>query len=272
MGKVMINDDISKTLFITLYMKAMESEEKKPILEDKFSKELMGKIDFDFSKYKNALFSRIGTNQRAKYFDDVTRGFIKANKNPIVVFVGCGLDTRYLRINGSSLDALFYELDLPEVIDFRKNLLKNGKNCSYITASLFDTSWMDNLVKNHQNGQFLFVVEGVLMYFEKDMIKEFLVNIATRFKGEIAFDTLSVWMSQNSAKHDTIKNEPAKFKYGIDDDKELESWYDNIKLISTNSIMREKIERFTPQIALYKLFSLVPKFKNASRLVRYKLV
>lgn len=271
MEKVTINNDISKTLFITVGVKAMENEEKNPILEDKFSKEMVKKIDFDFSKYKDVKFSRIGTNQRAKYFDEVTKEFIKTNNNPIVVFVGCGLDTRYLRINGENLHAKFYELDLPEVIEFRKKLLKCGENCTYIKSSMFETSWMDELVKNNQNGQFLFLIEGVLMYFEKQTVKEFITNLASRFKGEIALDTISVWLSENSVKHDTIKNENAKFKYGIDDDKELESWHENIKLLDTESIMGQGVSRFDFHVLIYKFFSLIPKFKKASRLVRYKI-
>lgn len=271
MQKVAISDDISKTLFITLYMKAIENQEKNPILKDSFSKDLMEKIDFDFSKYENIIFSRIGTNQRARYFDKVATNFIKEKENPVVVFVGCGLDTRYLRINGESLKARFYELDLPEVIDFRVKLLKSGENCTYIKESMFKSSWMDDLVKNNQNGNFLFIIEGVLMYFEKEQVKDLLVNLASRFDGELAFDTLSVWASKNSDKHDTIKNEVAKFRYGIDDDKELESWHESIKLISTTSIMKQKIGRFDFKIALYKLISCIPMVKNAGRLVRYKI-
>ncbi len=271
MQKISINDNVSKTLFLPLVMKVMENEEKNPILKDEFSKELMEKIDFNMDKYRKIIFSKIGTCQRAKYFDDVALEFIKSNETPVVVFVGCGLDTRYLRIKGDEQNAIFYELDLPEVIDFRSTLLTSGKNCEFIKCSMFETSWMDELALKHKNKKFLFIIEGVLMYFEKRQVKDFLINLSSRFKGEIAFDMLSVWASNNSQKHDTIKHESAKFKCGMDDEKEPESWSENIKLIEKELVMKQKIERFDWQIALYKLASLVPKIGNNIKLLRYKI-
>lgn len=268
MQKISISDEISQTLLITLYMRAKEQEYEKPILEDKYSFWLKKKIDYDFSRFKNAPLSQIGTNLRAKYFDEECENFIKKHKNAVVVFIGSGLDTRYLRLKNK--DAIFYELDLPEVINLREKLIKND-DCYHLKTSAFETKWMDELSKKHKNANFLFLAEGVLMYFEEEIVKSFLINLTKRFNAEIIFDALSVWLSKNSKKHDVMRHEKASFKFGIDDDKSIEKWHQNINYISTKYIMKLKINKINFLVILFKLISLIPKFKKSSKILRFKL-
>lgn len=61
--------------------------------------------------------------------------------------VGCGLDTRYQRIEEHD-KAIFYEMDLPEVIDLRRDLLPEPAGDHYIAGSLLETQWMDDLRKS----------------------------------------------------------------------------------------------------------------------------
>lgn len=124
MEKAAITDHISETLFINISMKARENGQPGGVLKDPFSAELMDKLDYDFSKFEDARLSRVGVVVRAQYFDEETKAFIRNNrdKNLIVVHLGAGLDTRYLRIHGSGLPAVFYELDLPAVMDLSVTL------------------------------------------------------------------------------------------------------------------------------------------------------
>jgi len=39
----------------------------------------------------------------------------------VIVNIGCGLDSRFLRIDNGSV--IFYDLDLPELIDLKKRFL-----------------------------------------------------------------------------------------------------------------------------------------------------
>ncbi|WP_231863684.1 MULTISPECIES: hypothetical protein [Eikenella] len=48
---------------------------------------------------------------------------------------------------------------------------------------------MDDLHVRHPDAQFLFVIEGVLMYFPNDTVRALFQSLAARFHGsEIAFD------------------------------------------------------------------------------------
>ena len=116
MKKVDFKSIVAETLLIPLYMRAKESRRKDAILRDEMAEYLVENIEYDYTRFDGAKMSEIGCVVRGRYFDDAVRRFIVSHKNPIVVNVDCGLDTRYQRI-GKQEQALFYEMDLPEVID-----------------------------------------------------------------------------------------------------------------------------------------------------------
>ena len=114
---------VAETLLIPLYMRAKESRRKgDAILKDTMAEQLVDSIEYDYSQFDGAKMSEVGCVVRGKYFDDAIRRFILSHPHPVVVNVGCGLDTRYQRI-GNDQAAVFYELDLPEVIDLRRKLI-----------------------------------------------------------------------------------------------------------------------------------------------------
>ena len=104
---------VAETLLIPLYMRAKESRRKgDAILKDTMAEQLVDSIEYDYSQFDGAKMSEVGCVVRGKYFDDAIRRFILSHPHPVVVNVGCGLDTRYQRI-GNEQAAVFYELDLP---------------------------------------------------------------------------------------------------------------------------------------------------------------
>ena len=143
---------VAETLLIPLYMRAKESRRKgDAILKDTMAEQLVDSIEYDYSQFDGAKMSEVGCVVRGKYFDDAIRRFILSHPHPVVVNVGCGLDTRYQRI-GNDQAAVFYELDLPEVIDLRRKLIPETGEDRYIAASLLETGWMDALKKTTSRG------------------------------------------------------------------------------------------------------------------------
>lgn len=229
-----IRDSIGQTLLIPLYMKYLESQKSDPIISDKVACDLVKRIDFDFAKYDQSNSSSVIVAIRANYFDQMLKSFIRRSQNPIILIIGCGLDSRYDRIEELSAQALFYQLDIPEVIEIRKQFIPARENETYLSSSMLETEWMDTLSQEHPNGQFMFIVEGVFMYFSKENVQSVFLNLSKRFaKSELLFDILNVWMSNNTNLHDAIKLTNAKFRYGTDDDKEMEKWADNLELTSS---------------------------------------
>ena len=267
-----IRDHVADTLFIPLYMKSNETKRRNPFFRDPIACELVERLDYDFSKYDRAVRSSVGCAIRAKYFDGVTADFIQTHRNPVVVHIGCGLDTRYQRIGKEiTHKAVFYELDIPEAIELREQLLPAAENQTYLKHSMFETAWMDALHAQHPQAAFLFVAEGVLMYFENAQVKQVLVNIASRFPGgRLLFDVTNSWMCKNSHRHDTVKLTNSPFKLALDDDLELEQWTANLQCISARRY-GDFEEWKRSGLMNYWAMRLIPCLNHASRMLYYQI-
>ena len=80
------------------------------------------------------MLSEVGCVVRGWYFDRAVRRFIERYPHPVVVNVGCGLDTRFQRI--ADPKAIFYDMDLPEVIALRRELIPEQPANHYLADSL----------------------------------------------------------------------------------------------------------------------------------------
>ena len=56
-------------------------------------------------------------------------------------------------------------------------------NDTYISSSLLETKWLECLKTQHPDCDFIFIIEGVLMYFYEEQVKAVLHNIASHFSG-----------------------------------------------------------------------------------------
>lgn len=117
--KIDFQDKVAETLFIPLWMRAMESKRPDGIIRDRLACSIVDRLDFDFSQFSQDKMSLLGVSVRTRYLDRKTQEFIDREERPVVVSLGCGLDTRFQRLSVHK-DVLFYELDLPEVIDIRR--------------------------------------------------------------------------------------------------------------------------------------------------------
>lgn len=240
--KVNITDKIADTLFIPLYMRAKESRRSNGIMKDDLACKLVDCIDYDFTRFDKAPLSELGCVIRGRYFDEIVQKFILREKTPVVVNVGCGLDTRFQRIK-ERRNAIFYELDLPEVIDLREKLLPIEENDINLCDSMLNTGWMDQLKLNHPYSQFIFIIEGVVMYFTEEQIKSVLTNLAIRFSGgKIYLDVCGSMFKKGGLKPDALKhNNEARILSAINNGHIIEQWVP--LLIMTDSRLYQSIEK-----------------------------
>jgi len=263
-----LEDKVAQTLFIPLYLKAQESLRPDAFFSDPIACQLISDIDYDFSFFKESIKSSVGCAIRSQYFDAKVADFIGHHEECVIVNLGCGLDSRYERVcRLVDSNAAFYHLDLPEVIDFRETILASSEHDISVKGSLFETDWMDLLNKRHPNANFIFVVEGVFMYFDKTKLQSVLIEMAQRFKGsEILFDATNQWMCDNSHRHDSLKYTGVRFQLGLDDSYEIESWDKHLKLLSTKYYSDFEEWRRAGWLNYYML-KLIPTFRKASYMV-----
>lgn len=237
MEKYKFNDIVAETLLIPLYMRAKESRRgEKAIIRDNMAEKLVENFDCDYSRFDNAKLSEVGCIVRGWYFDNAVRRFIASHEDAVVVNVGCGLDTRCQRIGGN---ATFYELDLPEVMKLRERLIPATENDRHIAASLLDEEWMDTLKERHPGSSFIFVAEGVLMYFREHQVRQFISRIAAKFGGrELWFDVCGTMMSRHHVKPDSLRRHKAEIRSGISDGRIVEKWEPKLIMIEQANYMK----------------------------------
>ncbi|SMB89219.1 O-Methyltransferase involved in polyketide biosynthesis [Pasteurella testudinis DSM 23072] len=274
MDKLTLNleNHIAETLLITLYAKAVESKRKHPLINDPDACRMAAQLDYDFSKYRNTKASTAGVAIRASHFDHMAAEFIERHARPVVVSVGCGLDTRRQRLGAAGGKAVFYLLDLAEVIAVRAQLLPPADNEILSGVSMLETAWMDDLLSRYPDGDFLFVIEGVLMFFTEADCRFLLVELAKRFDGaQIHFDLPNQWLSRRTSWHDAVSKTNAVFKFGLDNPQEIETWHPHLHHQRTWLFPEFKGWRRMGW-GLTLLMSLIPALKHSMQMIAYKVV
>lgn len=176
-------------------------------------KTLDGKIK-DFLKRKQVVNGKT-MQSIGKHAESLSEGENSASKAQCnIVFLGAGLETAYDRIGNK--EALFYQLDLPDVIKVREELLGKGENEGLLSGDLFALEWLKEIDCTLPT---LLVVAGVFQYFHKEKILEFLRKLKTLLSDwEIAFDATNPTGLKYANKYvRKTGNTKAEMYFGLDD-------------------------------------------------------
>ena len=231
-------EGVAETLLTTLYVRAKDAESPQSVLHDTKSAEMVAMLDYDFAQFKHAWASYYGVLARAKTIDGEIRKFLASHPGSVVVSVGSGLDTRFSRVDNGQV--LWYDLDFPEVIAWRRQLFEEHPRVRCIGKSALDPTWPQDVETGGR--PLLIVSEGVLMYLEESDVQRFLGILTDGFADFTAyFDLISTYTQKQSKNHDMIKNMNAPFRWGIKDGSEvvrLEPRLRQIGLINFTDEMR----------------------------------
>jgi O-methyltransferase involved in polyketide biosynthesis len=222
---------VQETLLLPLWGRAVESQKKEPRLIDRMAVEIIDKIDYDFSRITGNIsyISQYAWVARGLHVDRFIMDFIKVHPGATVVNIGCGLDTTFERIDNGKI--LFYDLDLPDVIDLRKKLFRNVARRKLIACSFLDSKWFNQI---QIRGGLLIIAAGVFYYFDQKQIKEFFISLAGRFSAcELFFDAaspLGVRVANEQVIQSGGMHETTILKWGIKSAKVIEKWDQRIHL------------------------------------------
>lgn len=209
---------VPETLLIPLWARAAETKEQNPIIRDEKAAEIMAQIDYDFSKFNGSWMSQTGVAVRTEILDRETEKFIRKHPDAVIVNIGCGLDTRYFRLDNGRIR--WFDLDLPEPIRIRKRFFQESRRYRMIDKSVFDYSWME-ACQGEQD--VLFIAEGVFMFFTEQEMKELMDRLTGHFhKAHMLFEMFPRMLIKSSGKHETVKKTAAKFQWGIRRGKDIE--------------------------------------------------
>jgi O-methyltransferase involved in polyketide biosynthesis len=259
-----------ETLLIPLYGKAKESEKKHPVLVDKKAVEIVNQIDYDFKSLKIPEKTNTMMCLRAKLIDNFVKEFLAKNKESVALHLGCGLDSRYNRIENSDVD--WYDVDFKDVIDIRRYFYKETDKYHLIASSVTEHEWLEKIPADKR--QYIVIAEGLFMYLKEDEIKALLNDLKDRIDSyTLIFDAFSVYTAKNVKNQPSIKETGAKIHWGIDNPENLTKWGTGIHFIGEQYFTsNEEIKNLdTSTKIMYKLANLFPVAKKAHRLLIYKI-
>jgi O-methyltransferase involved in polyketide biosynthesis len=226
-----------ETLLLPLWGRAVETQKNEPLLIDKTANEIIDRIDYDFSTITKNIseISRMGWVARSLHFDQIITHFLEKHPKATILNIGCGLDTTFERVDNGAIH--WYDLDLPDVIELRRQFIKEDTRRKFITGSFLDYDWLDEV---QVTDSILFLAAGVFYYFEEHQIKEFFIKLADVLPGcEIVFDaTSSIKMANKMVLKRSEITEKSFLKWELKSGKTLESWDERIELVEELPMFR----------------------------------
>ena len=134
---------VQETLLIPLYGRKMCSERYPNLFRDETAARLMDAVDYDFSALEQksgSIMQQFGFLEAAMRQSDLAwevQDYLKTHPDAAVVNLGCGLD--------NTGRCKIYNLDFPDVIAVRDQLLPAGEREQNVPCDLNDTAWFDKI-------------------------------------------------------------------------------------------------------------------------------
>jgi O-methyltransferase involved in polyketide biosynthesis len=237
---------VPETYLAPLYWKAMESQRPDAMIKDEKAVALVTQNSLDFKQIKQIPMPELLKVMRIMFtreFDRYTRDFLNRHPQAVVVHIGCGLDSRFDRVDNGLVE--WYDLDLPEVIELRRKLYGNeepalsewGARHHLLACSVLEDAWLEAVKvhspsKNDQRYPILFLAETVFVYFTEAQVESLVLTLCNHFTGaELVFDgwrPFEVWLGNRYLSNSLFAG---LMHWGFWHGQELEGWGDGIHLL-----------------------------------------
>lgn len=225
--------EVQKTLLMPLWGRAKEYERVNPLIKDKYAFDLLNKLDYDFESISRSFdeYYQVYWATRAYNIDCAIFKLLTSSPDATIINIGAGLDTTFQRVDNGRIT--WYDLDLPDTIKLRKELIPETERNLYISKSVSDKSWFDEV--KHSGSKVFFIASGVLCYFDKTSIQNLFFDLIDNFpESEIIFDLTSkiiVWLTNREIAKKKEKLELSYLKWGGHSSKSIKKWSSKIEVI-----------------------------------------
>ena len=177
---------VQETLIIRLYGRKVCSERFPELFKDPEAERLCNMLDYDFTEKGKrmesgaGLFGALEVAQRQYDIACEVKDYLKLHPNAAVVNLGCGLDDTFHKCDNGTCKG--YNIDMPDVIKVRNELLSEKEREKNLGFDLNDESWMDQIDAGEGA---IFYATGVFYYFKTENVKTLFCKMAKRFPGAV---------------------------------------------------------------------------------------
>lgn len=258
--------DVQSTAIIPLAIKANETIRKNARIKDRKAVEIIKALNVDTAPY-DKFMSHEGVVARTIMLDNQLKKIIEENPETVVINVGCGFDNRFERVDNGKI--LWFDLDLPDAIAARKKAFEEKDRVTMIASSALESTWCPKVketcsVSTNLTGKdlkFVFIAEGLFMYFTFEQIKIFLTILKENFPdgGTLIAEQNCKLMQKNEKHHDTVKNTKAHFMSGTDSGQEIADLVEGFRLVDEHSF-NEEMKKYSIRAKIFA--AILPKMND----------
>lgn len=226
-------NEVNKTLYIPLYGKSFVSR-KGIILHDEKAEEIWTKEGFELKGKSRSKWLAYNMAMRARVFDDWTDQMLKDTPDAIVLHIGCGLDSRCLRVKQPY--SCWYDCDFPDVLDVRRQYYQESPSYHMMELDATDT---DKIKLLPEGNTVIVVLEGISMYLTNGQLKALIAALRQKYLYvHVMLDVYTEFGAKASEKKNPINDVGVTRVYGVDD---IES------VLEGTGVMKVTEHSFTPK-------------------------
>ena len=231
---------VEDTLFVPMLGRIYASEHCPQILYDKKALELKNKLPSDLiEQNKQNQYTLLASASRSANMDRFIQSFLERRPNGVIVQLGCGLETTYYRCDNRRTH--WYAVDLPHVIDYRRELLPELERETYLAGDAFSEDWIRQVRTEFPDAPILVTAGGLFHYFEENKVISLLRMIGQSGNMEVVFDTVNkkgmAMMQKKYMKQ--VGHADAQMFFYVDSAKELAAKIrGNVKVIAEEPYYR----------------------------------
>ena len=97
----------SETSLMALYIRAMETQRPDALIKDEKAVALVAQRSDEFARFEQIPMSdaiKVMRNLATREYDRITRDLLRRNPDVVVVHIGCGLDSRFERVDNGQVE------------------------------------------------------------------------------------------------------------------------------------------------------------------------
>jgi O-methyltransferase involved in polyketide biosynthesis len=257
-----------QTMLATFYAKALDADFPNPILGDRYAKEIVDRIDYDWTKTTITARTAPSVTTRSAHFDNWARQFLAMHPEAVVVHLGCGLDSRFFRLDpGPGVG--WYDVDYPEVATLRRQLYPEREHYHVVSASVTDAAWLAEIPGDRPA---LMIAEGLMMYLEQQDGLRLLRGIVEHFPaGELQFDAFNSLGIKSQWTNAVVRRAGATLHWAINGPADIVSAIPGVRLLSWVSPFDSDTFKRVPAAyqIMAKVMSLLPAARYMAQYHRY---
>ena len=212
---------VEDTLFVPMLGRIYASEHFPNILMDQKALDIKPSLPSVLKgQDTQTQYTLMASAVRSTNMDRYIRDFMNRNPDGVVVLLGCGLETTFYRCDNGN--TVFYEVDLPDVVNYRRQILGENDRDRLIAADAFGDQWIQKVRAEFPENPVLVAASGLYYYFEEKKVVGLFQLLKDYGTIELLFDTVNKSGMKRMAKYmKQVGHSDASMYFYVDRGQEL---------------------------------------------------